>query len=330
MHTIIHSTVPILIALIGLFVAACEPLTPYPTPTQVVFIVTAEATSTPTATPSPVPSPTRAPTATPIATATATLIPCQAEGGQMIEVDDFRSEVANETLPYRVYLPPCYIETQKRYPVIILLHGLGETEAQWDELGIDDTLDEGIRDGSLPPAILVLPFMGNIGNDNSFPPDDSYETVVMDELLPAIQRDFCTIDDRNQRAIGGISRGGFWAYSLALKHPDVFGIVGGHSAFFDSDIAPDDSDPLELALNTDFLIEANLRMYLDNGAVDYVGPNQELFSSRLSARGIPHTYIINPVGDHDNTYWSSHVAEYLAFYARDWARDAAALPSCAS
>lgn len=248
----------------------------------------------------------------------------------MIEVDDFRSEVANETLPYRVYLPPCYIETQKRYPVIILLHGLGETEAQWDELGIDDTLDEGIRDGSLPPAILVLPFMGNIGNDNSFPPDDSYETVVMDELLPAIQRDFCTIDDRNQRAIGGISRGGFWAYSLALKHPDVFGIVGGHSAFFDSDIAPDDSDPLELALNTDFLIEANLRMYLDNGAVDYVGPNQELFSSRLSARGIPHTYIINPVGDHDNTYWSSHVAEYLAFYARDWARDAAALPSCAS
>lgn len=314
----------------GLFAAACEPLTPYPTPTQVVIIVTAEATSTPTATPSPIPTPTRIPTATPIATATATLIPCQAEGGQVIEVDDFRSEIANETLPYRVYLPPCYIETQKRYPVIILFHGLGETETQWDELGADDTLEAGISDGSLSPAIIVMPFMGNIGNDNTFPPDDSYETVIMEELLPAIQRDFCTIDDRNERAIGGISRGGFWAYSIALKHPDVFGIVGGHSAFFDSDIAPADSDPLELALNTDLLTEANLRMYLDNGAVDYVGPNLELFSSRLSARGIPHTYIINPVGDHDNEYWGSHVAEYLAFYGRDWARDAAALPSCAS
>jgi S-formylglutathione hydrolase FrmB len=60
-----------------------------------------------------------------------------------------------------------------------------------------------------------------------------------------------------------------------------------------------------------------------------VGPNLELFSSRLSARGIPHTYIINPVGDHDNIYWQSHLGEYLAFYGRDWQRETDALPNCA-
>jgi S-formylglutathione hydrolase FrmB len=69
-------------------------------------------------------------------------------------------------------------------------------------------------------------------------------------------------------------------------------------------------------------------MYIDNAAIDFVGANLELFSSRLSARGIPHTYIINPVGDHNDEYWSSHVNEYLAFYGRDWARDAADLPGC--
>ncbi|MCA9902419.1 MAG: hypothetical protein KC547_01070, partial [Anaerolineae bacterium] len=133
---------------------------------------------------------------------------------------------------------------------------------------------------------------------------------------------------RNFRAIGGISRGGFWAFSIALRHPDLFGIVGGHSAFFDPDNAPSANNPLDLALDTAFLTEANLRMYLDNAAADYVGPNLELFSSRLSARGIPHTYIINPVGDHNDDYWRAHLSEYLTFYGRDWPRDAGSLPSC--
>ena len=70
----------------------------------------------------------------------------------------------------------------------------------------------------------------------------------LEELIPAVERDFCTRNDRDHRAIGGISRGGFWAYSLALRHPDIFGIVGGHSAAFDTGNAPPDSNPLELAL----------------------------------------------------------------------------------
>jgi enterochelin esterase-like enzyme len=327
----IHTPHPHFFLLVLLVLAtACDPLAPYPTPTPVVFVVTAEATNTPTATPTRAATSTPLPSATPLASATPTLIPCQAEGGQVITFDDFRSEVAGETLPYQVYVPPCYLETQKRYPVLILLHGLGETEAQWVELGVVEALEDGIEAGSLPPMLLVIPSMGDIGVENEFPPDDSYETVVLEELLPAIDRDFCTIDDRNQRAIGGISRGGFWAYSIAMRHPDVFGIVGGHSAFFDADNAPPANNPLELALNTSFLTEANLQMYLDNAAVDFVGANQELFSSRLSARGIPHTYIINPVGDHNNDYWRSHVNEYLTFYGRNWTRDPAALPGCAS
>lgn len=62
-------------------------------------------------------------------------------------------------------------------------------------------------------------------------------------------------------------------------------------------------------------------MYIDNGAQDPSGADIELFSSRLTERGITHTYVAwISVGDHDEAYWSAHVSEYLAFY---WAHLAA-------
>lgn len=306
-----------------------DALAPIPTITAQIIIVTPMPSETPIASPTPLPTETPPATATPDFTPTPTLEPCAADGGETIPFDDFRSEVAGENLRYRVYIPPCYIESQRRYPIVYLLHGLRYDETQWNDLGVVRTLEAGLEDNSLPPMILVMPDFGAIGAENIFPPDPSYETVFLEELMPAIERDFCTVNTRDYRAIGGISRGGFWAYSIAMRQPDLFGIIGGHSAAFDPNNAPDAYNPLELALNASNLAAANLRMYLDNAAADVAGRYLELFSSRLSSRGIPHQYVINPTGDHDNTYWSSHVAEYLAFYGRDWPRDASALPSCA-
>lgn len=312
--------------LLIIWLAACEPLAPAPAPQ--VIIVTPVPSSTPLPTATPEATRTPLPTPTPDYTPTATPFPCEAEGGTMLAFDDFRSEVAGENLRYRVYIPPCYLETQKRYPYTILLHGQGYDEIQWDRLGIDEALDQGIRLGAVAPMILVMPYTGSIANRDSFPPSASYETVILDELVPAIERDFCTWNQPQYRAIGGISRGGFWAYSIALRHPDIFGKAGAHSAVFDEGNAPAAFNPLDLALNSSFLEEANLRLYLDNAASDLAGEGQRLFSSRLSARGIPHTYLIHPVGDHSEDYWQAHVTEYLAFYARDWPRSVSELPGC--
>lgn len=304
-------------------------------PTPVALIVSPEASITPSPAPpteTPQPSRTPLPSRTPESTPTVTPFPCETDSGQIVPIDRFASAVAGgENLRYRVYLPPCYLETQKRFPYVVLLHGLSFKETQWDELGIDEALDQGIRLGVLPPMILVMPYFGQIGQLNRFPPDNSYELVILDELLPAVERNFCTWNDRSHRAIGGISRGGFWAFSITLRHPDVFGIVGGHSAYFPDNLneIPPSFNPLDLALNSSFLPDANLRIYLDNGADDSSGPSQQLFSSRLTSRGIPHTYVINPVGEHNNNYWSAHVSEYLTFYGRDWPRGYDNLPSCA-
>ncbi len=317
----------ILVTLIAL-ICACDPLAPVITPTPQIIIVTPVPTDTPIATSTPVPTSTPLPTSTPQDTPTPTALPCLADGGQMVDFNDFKSKTANENLKYIVYIPPCYLQTQKRYPYVILLHGLDQDEKEWGNLGIQKALDEGIKLGALAPMIVVMPNFGQIGTRNTFPPDPSYETVVLNELMPAVERDFCTINNRDHRAIGGISRGGFWAYEIALRHPDVFSAVGGHSAAFDEGSAPPEFNPLELALNAPFLANANLRMYLDNGADDPSGTNLQLFSSRLSSRGIAHTYVISPVGGHDDAYWSAHLQDYLTFYGHDWPTQVDTLPSC--
>ncbi len=255
-------------------------------------------------------------------------MPCLSESGTLEEFNENRSEVAGENLRYRVYVPPCYQQSLKRFPVVYLLHGASFRETQWQNLGVVGALEQAMRLETLGPMILVMPYMGTIGTLNQFPPQDSYETVLLDELIPTIDRDFCTLRNRNHRAIGGISRGGFWAMSVAMRHPDVFGVVAGHSAALDVIAAPPPFNPLDLARNAPLLDDVGLRIYIDNGADDFVGLELQTFSSRLTQRQIPHTYSIFPTGGHDEDYWGSHVGEYLEFYGREWETDINALPSC--
>lgn len=313
-----------------LLLAACDPMAPTAPAVAVIISPVPSITPTPAATNTPFPSPTPFPSATIESLPTATPFPCEVDEGEVIEFAQFRSETANENLRYRVYVPPCYFESQARFPYLILLHGLSFREQQWEDLGALETLDQGIRLGALPPMILVMPYFGQIGQFNQFPPDASYETVILDELMPAIEADFCVWEDRDHRGIGGISRGGFWAFSIGFRHPDIFSRIGGHSAIFPENLnaVPPQFNPLSLAENSSFLAEVNLRLYLDNAVADSAGQSIQQLSNRLTERQIAHQYQINTAGDHDNEYWSAHVQEYLGFYAQSWPRGYEGLPSC--
>ncbi|MCU0479588.1 MAG: CapA family protein [Anaerolineae bacterium] len=213
---------------------------------------------------------------------------------------------------YTIYLPPCYDQTTKNYPVIYLMHGSNDDDNHWIRLGLQTYLDESISSGNIPPMIVVLPFGNWIANENRFG-FDSWGAVFLDQLMPLAESSY-RIDARKEtRAIGGISRGGFWAYQIGLRRPDLFSAIGGHSAFFDRFHAPPEANPLDLALSAPNI--ETMRLWLDRGANDYAAPGLDIMDERLSQRGIPYTYIIHPEGEHNNTYWSAHVAEYIQFYA---------------
>jgi enterochelin esterase-like enzyme len=332
---------------------ACEPLAPDQSPRYVVVTgETPETFSMPSPTPPigetaaatqiaalpPTPPPanvggvvnTPVPSSTPTPPATAqpspTAFACQDREGMVIQ-SSFYSAVTGGDVAYDIYLPPCFYDTFRRYPYVILLHGTGYDQTMWEQLGAPVDMDQGVTKGTLPPMVLVMPDGEPLSELNDAPEGQSYENVIIDELIPSVEEDFCLWGSRQGRAIGGISRGGFWAFSIALRHPELFSALGGHSPHFDSDNAPPDINPLDLASSVS-LGKFPLRIYMDNATNDYVGTNALQMSEILRERGIDHQYLINPTGNHDMDYWSAHTAEYLSFYGQAWPYDPAALPSC--
>jgi poly-gamma-glutamate synthesis protein (capsule biosynthesis protein) len=178
-----------------------------------------------------------------------------------------------------------------------------------------DELDQGIVRGELPPLIVILPFGDLIANENRFG-DLSWSNIFLTDFMPLVESRFRIDMRKERRAIGGISRGGFWAYNIALRHPELFGAVGGHSAFFDRFHAPPEHNPLDLARNAEGI--DSLRLWLDRGADDFARDGLDLMHDRLRQRDIPHDYLIFEEGQHNNAYWSAHLADYLRFYTADW------------
>ncbi len=319
--------------LLSLALIACEPLIP-----TAQSIVITETPLPPTATRTP--SPTATVTATPTPTVTpppptVTREPCTETQGLLLETA-FESVYLEREVPYRIYFPPCYLKTQRRYPYVILLHGLEApgraaiTGEQWLDLGIVDALERGLALGRLAPMVLVIPDGGQAAARNIFGRDESYENVILDELIPEIEAEgsgYCLWSQRKGRAIAGISRGGFWAFEIAFRHPEVFAAVAAHSPFFDPQV-PAEYDPIALAESQPLEYLNSLRIMFDHGAADYVQADVRRFSNALANRQVEHDYIVNPTGEHNDAYWSSHVTEYLDFYGLEWPRDPYELPSC--
>jgi enterochelin esterase-like enzyme len=216
--------------------------------------------------------------------------------------------------PYVVHTPPCYdAEPNRRYPVVYLLHGAQTDETQWMAVGALDAADRLTVAGEIPPVILVLPdalhAMGDY--DGATPPLDWF---VLHELVPRVEQAYRTGITADQRAIGGISRGGEWALLIAGRHPDVFGAVGGHSPAVG---VPTNPGP-ELAARFD---AAPVRIWLDVGAADSLAGPVGALDHALTARGIAHEARVGP-GGHDRDYWRANVEDYLRWYTEPW-REAA-------
>jgi S-formylglutathione hydrolase len=128
-----------------------------------------------------------------------------------------------------VYLPPGYDDASgKRYPVLYLLHGIfgGFTDwtKHWDLRG---AMDETIRGGAAP-FIVVMPNGSNRLGGGFYldsPVSGNWETYLLRELVPLIDRDFRTIATAAGRGVAGHSMGGFGAIRISMRHPEMFGSI---------------------------------------------------------------------------------------------------------
>jgi len=285
-------------------------------PTATVAASITPAATADTATPSPTPlEPTAIPPPTPLITPTCP--PGRVERGAL------ESSVAGRPMAYRVYLPPCYGLDGRAYPTLYVFGGNIHDDAIWDTLGLDEAAEAAISAGDIPPLLIVMPDNGWLANTTTSGPA-SYEGFALNELIPHVEARYCAWPAAEGRAVGGLSRGGYWSLMMAFRRPDLFRSVAAHSpALIDSHAGPAEDPRLTGATND----LGGLRIYVDIGARDpYLRDAQPLHDA-LTAAGVAHTWLVNE-GSHEEAYWRAHLLDYLTWYTDGLPADRAALPHC--
>jgi len=150
-----------------------------------------------------------------------------------------------------IYLPPGYETSDKGYPVVYLMPGLGATERWWacgefspafslmgiavqnlPEAGFASMIDSLIADGKIRPMIIVMPDMstaygGSFCVNSAL--NGNHEDYIVNDIVPYIDANYRTLPSRDSRGIAGHCMGGYAAIYLSMRHPDVFGAVASHS-----------------------------------------------------------------------------------------------------
>ena len=214
-------------------------------------------------------------------------------------------------MEYLVYLPACYDELlQNRYPVLYMIHGQNYDHTQWDNLGITDYADQLIASEEISPLIIVMPRDRNWAQ----PTEDNFGRVLVEELIPMIDRNYRTIPERSHRAVGGLSRGAGWAVHLGLSQWQAFGAFGAHSL----PVFWTDTRYIREWLDT-IPIQSRPRIYLDIGDRDrpQILASAIWFEELLTELGIPHEWYLFP-GYHEEAYWKAHLPDYLRWYTIEW------------
>jgi enterochelin esterase-like enzyme len=241
-----------------------------------------------------------------------------------------------------VYLPPQYFtSTTSRFPVVYLLHGSPGMPVDWLRGG--NAAAAGLTAAAHGrPQILVMPHLSRNWLDDSECVNGAHmqvETYVVDDLVPAVDAQLRTRRDRNDRAIGGMSAGGYCALNLGLRHRDLFGSIvdmsgythpthaGGMTALFGArrDLAKvaaansPDSYAAQLPANPP------TRLYFICGRADH-GPEAQMSALRITLenRGLPVSWVLLP-GGHTYGVWRPGLVDGL-----DWTSPAPAASASAA
>lgn len=136
----------------------------------------------------------------------------------------FHSEKLGQDLPYAVVLPADYdADSQTRYPVVYLTHGIGCTPDDWNDkyIQFENTLKQLEAEG-LGDMIYIFPTGFSSYYSNTYDGKYPYMDMFIQEFIPFIDGKYRTIADREHRATIGFSMGGFGAMVLPLKNTDTF------------------------------------------------------------------------------------------------------------
>jgi enterochelin esterase-like enzyme len=242
------------------------------------------------------------------------------ERGTVQQIHVTSAALGGRSQPVYVYLPPGYRDhTDRRYPVLYLLHGFpGRPLAFLLTVRMGVVEDELVARHRAQPLILVMPF-GSTGTftdkewADGIGTAEGWGTFVWRDVVHVIDARYRTIPTQRARGIGGLSEGGYGAVNIALQHPREFSLVESwsgyeraaqnHSIFGRQLEGFEINSPIVFIHTTArTLRRTHTYFWFYSGKDDPLRLENREFAAELSAARVPHRYL-ELRGGHNWALW---------------------------
>lgn len=250
-----------------------------------------------------------------------------------------------KTLKTAISFPSGYENEQSRYPVVYLLHGGSGAFSDWHQKVTENGIVNQMADQH--KVLIVTPGVGPASYYYDSPLLDTvrYETYMIQELIPFIDKNYRTLAQKESRAITGLSMGGHGAITLAAKHPTLFIAAGSMSGVMniDTDLWKVGEDfrslrkkgqiemlgpinyqgplfnPYTAVGLVDQLKNQKVSLIIDCGVDDFLIETNRQMHSLLMEKKVAHEYIERP-GAHTWNYWTEALPVQFFFLSKSLKR----------
>ncbi len=212
-----------------------------------------------------------------------------------------------------VYTPPGF-SRDKDYPVLYLLHGIGGDEKEWYNQGLPHViLDNLYNENKLEPMIVVLPngramkddrAVGNIYDSVKVAAFAAFESDLLNDLIPSVEKNYPVIQDRDHRALAGLSMGGGQSLNFGLGNLNEFAWVGGFSS------APNTRAPEKILPNPEKGKKLLKLLWISCGDKDNLISFSKSTHDYMQVNRVPHIYTVIPGGHHDFKVWKDNLYHF--------------------
>jgi len=235
-----------------------------------------------------------------------------------VEAAEYDSKTVGVKRKMTIYTPPGYSK-DVNYPVLYLLHGIGDNETGWKIKGSADViLDNLYTDKKLVPMIVVMP-NGRASADpppanpfegNPFEAYAAFGDELLKDVIPYIESHYAVQADREHRALAGLSMGGGQSLNFGLKYLGTFAWVGGFSS------APNTQQAESLITDPANAAKQLRLLWLSCGDRDGLMNISKSFHDALEGMKVPHVWQVDS-GGHEWPVWKKDLCIFSQMLFRE-------------
>jgi len=226
----------------------------------------------------------------------------------------YQSTVLGALRRMHIYLPPGYDKDGTKYPVFYLLHGAGDSDDSWSTVGhAGFILDNLITEKKAKPMIVVMP-AGHVNRHFVWGDPKSmmlgeFEKDFTTDILPFVENHYRTLNDRDHRAIAGLSMGGMQTLNISMADPKEFAYIGVFSSGWMQEMADNAERQFAVGLD-DAAAKKGIRLFwFATGKEDFLMPATENTLALLKKHGFQPELQVS-AGGHTWQNWQAYLHEF--------------------